>query len=56
MTLAEVERRMLLKTLAHYGNDKTATARALGVSVRTVHNQLSRIAGERSEEVERSAA
>jgi DNA-binding NtrC family response regulator len=47
MTMAEVERRMLLKTLAHYGNDKTAAARALGISVRTVHNHLARIAQER---------
>lgn len=46
-TLAEIERRALLKTLAHFNNDKTATARALGVSVRTVHNQLARLAGRR---------
>lgn len=45
-TLAEMERRALLKTLAHFGNDKTATARALGVSVRTIHNQLSRLPGD----------
>lgn len=44
MTLAEMERRVLQKTLAHYGNDKTAAARALGISVRTVHNHLARIA------------
>ncbi|MEN5118713.1 sigma 54-interacting transcriptional regulator [Luteimonas sp. TWI662] len=44
-TLAELERRALLKTLAHFNNDKTATARALGISVRTVHNQLARLAG-----------
>ena len=42
MTYAEVEQEMLLKTLARYNNDKTRTARALGVSVRTIHNQLSR--------------
>lgn len=42
-TMAEIERRMLLKTLAHLDNDKTATARVLGVSVRTIHNQLARI-------------
>jgi len=42
MTLAELERQALLKTLAHYNNDKSATARALGVSVRTIHNHLSR--------------
>jgi len=49
-TLAEIERRALLKTLAHFGNDKTATARALGVSVRTVHNQLARLAGQANED------
>ena len=45
-TMAEMERRMLLKTLAHFGNDKTAAARALGISVRTVHNHLARMAEE----------
>ena len=44
MTLADVERRMLLKALAHFNNDKTAAARSLGISVRTVHNQLARLA------------
>lgn len=44
MTYAEVEREMLIKTLARLGHDKTQTARALGVSVRTIHNQLARIA------------
>ncbi len=44
-TLAEIERRALLKTLEFYNQDKAATARALGISVRTVHNQLLRIAG-----------
>ncbi|PBJ84353.1 sigma-54-dependent Fis family transcriptional regulator [Lysobacteraceae bacterium NML93-0399] len=40
---ADIERRMLLKALAHCGNDKTATARLLGISVRTVHNHLARM-------------
>jgi len=42
MSYAEVEQEMLLKTLARFDNDKTRAARALGVSVRTIHNQLSR--------------
>ncbi|WP_123832632.1 MULTISPECIES: sigma-54 dependent transcriptional regulator [Luteimonas] len=40
---AEIERRMLIKALEHCGNDKTAAARLLGVSVRTVHNHLARM-------------
>ena len=43
MTYAEVEREMLVKTLARFNHDKTQTARALGVSVRTIHNQLARL-------------
>ncbi len=44
MSLSEVERKVLLKTLAHCNHDKTAAARMLGISVRTVHNQLARYA------------
>ncbi len=40
-----VKREVLLRTLEHCGNDKTATARALGISVRTVHNELARSRG-----------
>lgn len=40
---AEIERRMLIKALEHCGNDKTAAARLLGISVRTVHNHLARM-------------
>ena len=42
-TFAEMEEQALKKTLTYYNNDKSATARALGVSVRTVHNHLARI-------------
>jgi DNA-binding NtrC family response regulator len=40
---SELERRSLLKVLAYCGNDKTAAAKMLGVSVRTIHNHLSRL-------------
>lgn len=40
--LAELEQRAVKATLSHYGNDKPATARALGISVRTVYNHLAR--------------
>lgn len=43
MSYAEVEREMLLKTLESYGHDKREAAKALGVSVRTIHNQLARL-------------
>ncbi|HSX61910.1 MAG TPA: sigma-54 dependent transcriptional regulator [Tahibacter sp.] len=41
-TFEEIERRMLMKTLEFFGNDKTKAARALGVSVKTIYNQLAR--------------
>ena len=43
MSYAEMETAMLMKTLAHFGGDKRATATALGVSTRTIHNQLARL-------------
>ncbi|MDR0181733.1 sigma-54-dependent transcriptional regulator [Lysobacter arvi] len=43
MTYAEIEHEMLNRTLAYFDNDRTRTARALGVSVRTIHNQLARL-------------
>ena len=43
MTYAEIEHEMLSRTLAYFDNDRTRTARALGVSVRTIHNQLARL-------------
>ncbi|NUS38140.1 MAG: sigma-54-dependent Fis family transcriptional regulator [Lysobacter sp.] len=43
MSYAEMEKAMLLRTLAHFDGDKRATAAALGVSPRTIHNQLARL-------------
>ncbi|WP_158986862.1 sigma-54-dependent transcriptional regulator [Lysobacter panacisoli] len=40
---AEIEREMLARTLARFDNDRTRAAQALGVSVRTIHNQLARL-------------
>ncbi len=42
MSLEDIERRMLLKTLKYYNDDKTRTARVLGVSVKTIYNKLVR--------------
>jgi DNA-binding NtrC family response regulator len=41
-TLATLEERALRRTLAHYRDDKSAAAQSLGISVRTIHNHLSR--------------
>jgi DNA-binding NtrC family response regulator len=40
MTLAEVERRHLLATLAHYGGEKKKTSEVLGISLKTLYNRL----------------
>jgi DNA-binding NtrC family response regulator len=42
MTLEEVERQMLFKTLAHFHNHKPKTAQVLGVSLKTIYNRLAR--------------
>ncbi|HJT98594.1 MAG TPA: sigma-54 dependent transcriptional regulator [Rhodanobacteraceae bacterium] len=42
MTFDDIEREMLLKTLAHYGNNKRHTARALGITTKTIYNRLLR--------------
>jgi DNA-binding NtrC family response regulator len=42
MTFDEVEREMLLKTLAHFRNNKRSAARALGVTAKTIYNRLLR--------------
>jgi DNA-binding NtrC family response regulator len=42
MTFEEIERRMLLKTLEFFKDDKTKAARALGISVKTIYNRLAR--------------
>jgi two-component system, NtrC family, response regulator HydG len=40
--LDEVEKEMILKTLAANGNNKTVTAQILGISLKTLHNKLRR--------------
>jgi len=43
--LAEVERRHILSTLAHFEGDKKKTAAALGVSLKTLYNRLNKYGG-----------
>ena len=40
--LDEVERRAILGALERFANNKTHTARALGISLKTLHNKLKR--------------
>ena len=40
--LDEVERALILETLAKCGGNRTLAAQILGVSVRTIHNKLRR--------------
>ena len=49
MTIDEMEKQMLLRTLAHFDNDKTRTAEALGISLKTIYNKLSRYQQENRE-------
>lgn len=40
MTIQEAERRLILKTLEHTGENRTQAARILGISIRTLRNKL----------------
>ncbi len=53
MTIEEMERQMLLRTLAHFDNDKTRTAEALGISLKTIYNKLSRYQSEDRKQTQR---
>lgn len=40
VTISEVERRLIMKTLDHTGQNRTQAARLLGISIRTLRNKL----------------
>ncbi len=40
MTIAEVEKNLILQTLLHTGNNRTRAAQLLGISIRTLRNKL----------------
>ena len=42
MTFDEIEREMLMKTLAHHGNNKRRAAKTLGITAKTIYNRLLR--------------
>jgi len=41
-TVDEAEKQLILRTLAHTGNNKTRAAEILGISLKTLHNKLHR--------------
>ena len=41
-TVDEAERRLIVRTLAYTGNNKTRAAEILGISLKTLHNKLNR--------------
>jgi transcriptional regulator with PAS, ATPase and Fis domain len=41
-TVDDAERHLILRTLAHTGNNKTRAAEILGISLKTLHNKLNR--------------
>jgi DNA-binding NtrC family response regulator len=43
--IEEAERQLILRTLAHAGNNKTRAAQLLGISLKTLHNKLRRYNG-----------
>jgi DNA-binding NtrC family response regulator len=45
-TLDEVERRLMLKTLAYFDNNKLKAAEALGICAKTIYNRLARYQGD----------
>jgi DNA-binding NtrC family response regulator len=47
-TVEEAERRLILLTLEHAGNNKTRAAEMLGISLKTLHNKLHRFKEEAS--------
>lgn len=49
-SLADSEREIILATLEQHGGDKTATAAALGISVKTLYNRLNQYADRTSPE------
>jgi DNA-binding NtrC family response regulator len=45
-TVADAERQLILLTLQHTGGNKTRAAEMLGISLKTLHNKLHRLASE----------
>ncbi len=48
MTLEEVEKQVILKAFRFHNENKTHTAHALGVSVRTIQNKIEQYLGDKN--------
>jgi hypothetical protein len=55
VTMATIERHWILKALAYYSGNKTQTASALGISVRTIDNKLKEYEQEELDHADRAA-
>lgn len=42
MTLAQVEKGLIIRTLAHAGDNRSRTSEILGISRRTLYNKMER--------------
>lgn len=45
VTLEDLEKQAILEALRFYGNNKTRTAQALGIAIRTLDNKLAKYNG-----------
>jgi DNA-binding NtrC family response regulator len=45
-SMAQVEKRMILATMAHYGNHRERAAATLGISLKTLYNRLKEYAAQ----------
>lgn len=52
MTLEALEKHVILRCLSFYGNNKTKTAEALGIAIRTIDNKLEKYRQEEQQEKE----
>lgn len=53
VTLEAIERQVVLKAYRHFKKNKTATAAALGIAIRTLDNKLEKYEADEKAEVER---
>jgi DNA-binding NtrC family response regulator len=51
VTVAEMEKRLILETLKSTGNNRTQAADLLGISIRTLRNKLNEYRGAGVEEI-----